>query len=678
VLIGQPGVGKTAIVEGLALRIVNGDVPKNLQCAVYSLDMGALIAGTSHRGEFEERLKAVLKEVQDSQGKIILFIDEVHLVLGAGSTGGSMDAANLLKPMLARGELRCIGATTIDEYRKHIEKDAAFERRFQKVVVSEPSVVDTISILRGLKERYENHHGVRIHDAALVLAAQLANRYITARFLPDKAIDLMDEACASLRVQMDSRPEIIDQLERRQLQLEVEETALAQETDDVSKRRLEIVREELAKLQEELAPLLMQLDQEQDKSREVAAYKRKLETLQNKMYAAERAHDLALAADIRYDAIPSVQGLIEKLEKELELEDDMEGGLLAKAVGPEQIADIVSRWTGIPVSKLTQSDREKLLHLPEELHRRIIGQDEAVESVARAILRSRAGLARTNQPTGSFLFLGPTGVGKTELAKALADLLFDNEKHMVRIDMSEYMEQHSVARLLGAPPGYVGYDEGGQLTEAVRMRPYSVILFDEIEKAHHSVFNALLQLLDDGRLTDGKGVTVDFTNTVVIMTSNLGSQHLLEGIQEDGTISQSSKDRVMELVRAHFRPEFLNRLDDILTFTPLSRSDLHKIVQLQIEDIANRLKEQEIGVSVDDEAIDFILQEAYQPSYGARPIKRYLERYIVTQISRMLLGGEVNKNETIVITSSNHRQEGVEKLVFSVQGDLMDQDNQSK
>jgi len=654
ILVGAPGVGKTAVVEGLALRIVKGDVPKSLDCQVYALDMGALVAGASHRGDFEERMKAVLREVQESQGKIILFIDEIHLVLGAGSTGHSaMDAANLLKPMLARGELRCIGATTLDEYRKYIEKDAAFERRFQKVLVSEPSVEDTVSILRGLKERYENHHGVRVSDSSLVIAAQLAHRYITGRFMPDKAIDLVDEACASIRVQLDSRPEIIDQLERRQLQLEVEATALSQEKDEGSQKRLVAVREELSKLREDLAPLLLKLEQEQNKGKEIANYKRKLEDVLTKIQIAERQRDLEKVADLRYGAVPELERKIEELSEETKEEDGDE--LLSSCVTPEHIAEIVSRWTGIPVSRLSQSEREKLLKLSEQLHNRVVGQDDAVDAVSDAVLRSRAGLARPGQPTGSFLFLGPTGVGKTELARALAGELFDDEKHMIRIDMSEYMEQHSVSRLIGAPPGYVGYDEGGQLTEAVRQKPYSVILFDEVEKAHASVFNALLQVLDDGRLTDGKGRTVDFSNTVIIMTSNLGSELLMAEIGNSAGVSDIARNGVMDIVRRHFRPEFLNRLDDIVVFSPLSRDHLHKIVQLLVDGVARRLSEQDIGLTLDEAAVDFILQEAYQPQYGARPLKRYLERRIITEISTMILAGKVGKGDGICISGPDSR-----------------------
>jgi ATP-dependent Clp protease ATP-binding subunit ClpB len=653
ILIGEPGVGKTAVVEGLAQRIVKDDVPASLKAQIYSLDMGALIAGTSHRGEFEERLKAILKEVKDAAGNIILFIDEIHLVLGAGSTGsGAMDAANLLKPMLARGELRCIGATTMDEYRKYIEKDAAFERRFQPVQVKEPSVLDTISILRGLKERYENHHRVRILDSALVIAAQLADRYITARFLPDKAIDLVDEACASTRVQLDSRPEAIDQLERRQLQLSVEATALAQETDEASKKRLETVNEELARIREELNPLLMKYEEEQNRLLHVSDYKQKLEQLIQKMQHAERSRNFELAADLKYNAIPDLKKKIEELTRQYEEDQRQdESSLLRETVGPEKVAEIVGRWTGIPVSKLTQTEKEKLLHLNEELHKRIVGQDEAVDAVSRAVLRSRAGLSRPSQPAGSFLFLGSTGTGKSELAKALAAELFDDEKHMIRIDMSEYMESHSVARLIGAPPGYVGHDEGGFLTEAVRRRPYSVVLFDEVEKAHPQIWNTLLQVLDDGRLTDGKGRTVNFTNTVIIMTSNIGAQHLLGSLESSGAISPETRELVLGMVKKYFRPEFLNRLDDIILFSPLTKENLREIVRLQLKSVAKRLKEKDIHLEVSDDAVDYILDQAYDPVYGARPLRRYLERTMVTEFSRMMLSGTTTSGDVIRVSS---------------------------
>jgi len=662
VLIGEPGVGKTAIVEGLAQRIVRGDVPNNLKCRVISLDMGALVAGAKYRGEFEERLKAVLKEVQESEGEIILFIDEIHLVLGAGKAEGAMDAANLLKPMLARGELRCIGATTLDEYRKHVEKDPAFERRFQQVLVGEPSVLDTISILRGLKARYEAHHGVRIADSALVTASQLAARYITNRFLPDKAIDLVDEACANTRVQLDSQPEVIDQLNRRRLQLEVEATALEKELkenpkDDLTKGRLEKVQEELAGLKEQLELLQAQYQEEKKRVDSQRDLRKKLEDTKQAIQEAERRYDLARVAELRYGVLPE----IEKQLASVQSTEPTNKQMLPETVGPEEIADVVSRWTGIPVKKLSQTERDKVLDLGAQLHRRVIGQEEAVDAVAEAVLRSRAGLGRDNQPTGSFLFLGPTGVGKTELAKALAFELFDDEKHMVRIDMSEYMEQHAVARLIGAPPGYVGHEEGGQLTESVRRRPYSVILFDEVEKAHNQVWNILLQVLDDGRLTDGQGRTVDFTNTVIIMTSNLGSEHLLHGIvKEDGegdegkvVISEQTKKKVMEVVKKHFRPEFLNRLDDIVMFHPLGRKELRKIVELQITRISKRLEERDITVVLQNSASDVILKHSFDPVYGARPIRRYLEKQVGTQVSRMLLSGELADHSTVTITGAN-------------------------
>jgi len=658
VLIGEPGVGKTAIVEGLAQRIVRGDVPNNLKCRVISLDMGALVAGAKYRGEFEERLKAVLKEVQESEGDIILFIDEIHLVLGAGKAEGAMDAANLLKPMLARGELRCIGATTLDEYRKHVEKDPAFERRFQQVLVGEPSVLDTISILRGLKSKYESHHGVRIADSALVTAAQLASRYITNRFLPDKAIDLMDEACANTRVQLDSQPEAIDQLNRRRLQLEVEATALEKELkenskDELTKSRLEKVQEELAGLKEHLELLQAQYQEEKKRVDAQREIRKKLEETKQGIAEAERRYDLARVAELRYGSLPELEKQLASLQQK-----EPEGkAMLPETVGPEEIADVVSRWTGIPVKKLSQTEKEKVLDLGAQLHRRVIGQNEAVDAVAEAVLRSRAGLGRENQPTGSFLFLGPTGVGKTELAKALAFELFDDEKHMVRIDMSEYMEQHSVARLIGAPPGYVGHEEGGQLTEAVRRRPYSVVLFDEVEKAHAQIWNILLQVLDDGRLTDGQGRTVDFTNTVIILTSNLGSEHLLHGIQTDkngeAVIPEQTKNKVMEVVKRHFRPEFLNRLDDIVMFHPLGQSELRKIVELQIVRIAKRLEEKDIGITLTPSAADVILKFSFDPVYGARPIRRYLEKQVGTHISRMLLSGELQDHTQVIIDGVN-------------------------
>jgi ATP-dependent Clp protease ATP-binding subunit ClpB len=656
VLIGSPGVGKTAIVEGLALRIASGDVPDNLQqCTVISLDMGALIAGASHRGEFEERLQSVLKEVQEAQGRVILFIDELHLVLGAGATSGSMDAANLLKPLLARGELRCIGATTFDEFKKHVEKDPAFERRFQKVTVDAPSVEDSVSILRGLKEKYESHHGVRIQDSALVAAARLSDRYITGRFLPDKAIDCLDEACASIRVQLDSQPEIIDELSRRQLQLEVEASALLQEKDDGSRSRLEKVREELTLIREQLRPLQVQHEAEKERVEELRSFKQKLEAVHRKIEIAERQRDLERVADLRYGAVPELERKIETLTQALATERERSNSLLSEEVQPEHVAAVVSRWTGIPVHSLTQSEREKLLSLGEYLHQRVVGQEEAVEAIAEAVLRSRAGLGRPNKPLGAFLLLGPTGVGKSELAKALAQQLFDDERNMVRLDMSEYMEQHSVARLYGAPAGYIGHDEGGQLTEAVKRKPYSVVLLDEVEKAHPQVWNAFLQVFDDGRLTDGKGQTIDFSNTVIVMTSNLGAEHIMDSLSsatgpEDKVLSQTVRDNVLKVVRGHFRPEFLNRLDDIVIFSPLSRKQLSCILHMQMHDIEKRLKERDIELVIDDCAVEFILERAYDPVYGARPLRRFLEKHVVTQLSRMLLSGQLDDHCIVLVS----------------------------
>ncbi|KAF9435935.1 hypothetical protein BGZ76_005205 [Entomortierella beljakovae] len=680
VLIGEPGVGKTAVVEGLAQRIVRKDVPVSLQCRLYSLDMGALIAGAKFRGEFEERLKAVLKEVKESEQGIILFIDEIHLVLGAGKADGAMDAANLLKPMLARGELRCIGATTLDEYRQHVEKDPAFERRFQQVYVGEPSLTDTISILRGLKERYEVHHGVKVADAALVTAATLAHRYIANRFLPDKAIDLMDEACANTRVQLDSQPEVIDQLERRHLQLEVEATALDKEKDPASQQRLEKVREEMSKISEELKPLKLKYELDKGRINEVRDLGQKLQDLKNKAEEAERNYDIAKAADIRYYAIPDLEKKIatvtaEKAKQESEQMlaaakgTKIEGGeLVTEVVGPEQITEVVSRWTGIPVQRLNKSQIERLLHLSDRLSERVVGQEDAVQAVSEAVLRSRAGMSKENAPLGSFLFLGPTGVGKTELAKALAHELFDDENMMVRIDMSEYMESHSVARLIGAPPGYIGHDEGGQLTEAIRRRPYSVVLFDEIEKADIKVLNVLLQVLDDGRLTDSKGRVVDFSNTVIIMTSNVGYMHL-QDLGETG-ITEHARELVMRDVRSHFRPEFLNRLDDLIIFAPLGLTHLSKIVRNQLAVIAKRLESKNIALRITDDAIQRVLDDAFDPRYGGRPLKRYLEKQVVTKVSRLLLTGELTEYQDVLVGVN-----ATGELTFNVQKkEFQDQD----
>ena len=654
VLIGEPGVGKTAIVEGLAQRIVANDVPNTLQGRkLFSLDMGSLIAGAKYQGEFEERLQAVLKEVKAADGNVILFIDEMHLVLGAGASGkGAMDAANLLKPMLARGELRCIGATTLNEYREHVEKDAAFERRFQQVLVGEPSVLDTISILRGLKSKYEAHHGVRITDAAIISAAKLSDRYITTRFLPDKAIDLIDEACANTRVQLDSQPELIDNLNRQILQLEVEATALGKEEDNDSAKRLKIVQEKLSELKEQRNNYELQYKQERGRVQNLQNLKKEIEATKVALGEAKKRYNLARAAELEYEVLPELEEKLSKLtaESDADLTSDNVNSLITETINPDQIADVVSRWTGIPVSKLNQSDKDKLLNLSTCLHNRVVGQNEAVDAVAEAILRSRAGLSNENQPTGSFLFLGPTGVGKTELAKTLAHELFDDERQIIRIDMSEYMEKHSVSRLIGAPPGYVGYDQGGQLTEQVRRKPYSVVLFDEVEKAHSEVFNVLLQVLDDGRLTDGQGRTIDFKNTVIIMTSNLGSSHLFSSENYD-----IAKEKVMEVVRKHFRPEFLNRLDDIVVFTPLGKDDLLNVARLQLSSLTKRLNERNIVLRVDNDGLQCILDDAYDPAYGARPLRRYIEKNIGTTISRMIISGQLTENSVVTISSKDKK-----------------------
>ena len=647
VLIGEPGVGKTAIVEGLAQRIAKKDVPENLRDkTIFSLDMGSLIAGAKYRGEFEERLKAVLKQVQKSEGKIILFIDEIHNIVGAGNTEGSMDAGNLLKPMLARGELHLIGATTLDEYREYVEKDKALERRFQKVLVKEPTVEDTISILRGLKERYEIHHGVRIHDNALVAAATLSNRYITDRFLPDKAIDLVDEACAEIQVEMNSMPTELDQSNRQLMRLQVEEAALKKETDAASQKRLKELQKELADTKEKVNKLKLKWEIEKNDIQKVSDKKAELDKAKHDLENAESNYDLEKAAKLQHATIPQLQ----KQLKELEESERPSEWMVEESVTENEIAEVVSRQTGIPVAKLVQGEREKLLHLADTLHKRVIGQDEAVNAVANAVLRSRAGLQDPSKPLGSFMFLGPTGVGKTELAKALADDLFDSEKHMIRIDMSEYMEKASVSRLVGAAPGYVGYEEGGQLTEAVRRNPYTIVLFDEIEKAHPDVFNILLQVLDDGRLTDGQGRTVDFKNTILIMTSNLGSEILLDSSESDGKISDETKEKVMKLAQSHFKPEFLNRIDDIIMFSPLTLSVIEKIVDKFIDQLSSRLKSQEIELSIDDKAKEFIAKEGYDPAYGARPLQRFITTNIETPLAKEIIAGKVQPNSKVMIS----------------------------
>ena len=662
VLIGEPGVGKTAVVEGLAQRIVKGDVPDSLKDKkLFALDMGSLVAGAKYRGEFEERLKAVLEEIKASDGQILLFIDELHTIVGAGKTDGAMDAGNLLKPMLARGELHCIGATTLNEYRQYIEKDAALERRFQPVMVDEPTVEDTISILRGLKDRYEVYHGVKIADSALVSAAVLSNRYITDRFLPDKAIDLVDEACAMIKTELDSLPADLDEVQRKIMQLEIEEAALKKETDRLSVERLENLQKELAELREEFKSKKASWDQEKSAVERVSKLKEEIESLNNEIQIAQRNYDLNKAAELQYGKLPELQRQLEEAEESAK---KRESSMVHESVTDDEIATIISRWTGIPVAKLTESERNKTLNLDKELHKRVVGQDEGVEKVTEAIIRSKAGIKDSTKPIGSFMFLGPTGVGKTELAKALAASLFDNEQNMVRIDMSEYMEKYSVSRLIGAPPGYVGYEEGGQLTEAVRRKPYSVVLFDEIEKAHPDVFNVLLQVLDDGHITDSQGRTVDFKNTILIMTSNIGSQYLLEGIDENGNIKTDAETMVMNDLRSHFRPEFLNRLDEIIMFKPLTKDNIGGIIELMLADVNKRLEDKELSIHLTDAAKSYVIEHGYEPAYGARPLKRYLTKHVDTLAARMILSGEVYPQDTIVIdeqggeliASVEHRQ----------------------